>query len=113
MRPSRGVGVMAWRKDRKLMKIITAPRPKQVSMKAKNQKPAIAGARLNATQPTPVMAMPSNMQGPGPMRCDRRLPNTLAATVPTPRPTKLSPTSCSDRPSVRVANRICTTTAAW
>src|SRR3984957_11417137 len=33
--------------------------------------------------------------------------------VPTPRATQLRPTSRSDRPSRRVAKRICTTVAAW
>src|SRR5262249_24744790 len=39
MRPSIGAGVTLWRSDRKLMKISTAPAPKQNSMKAKAATP--------------------------------------------------------------------------
>ena len=51
--------------------------------------------------------------GPGPSRVLMRLPHTLATTVPTPIAVKLSPTACSESPSVRAANRICTVAAAW
>jgi hypothetical protein len=95
------------------MKMNTAPVENIISMHAKAATPsAFAGATASSSQPAPQTAKPSRRQGPGPIRLLIRLPNTLAITVPTPMPVKLSPTACSERPSVRVANRIWTTIAA-
>ena len=114
IRPSSGAGVTAWRRARKLMKMKTAPVENIISISANAATPqALAGATASISQPAPQTAKPSSRHGPGPMRRLMRLPNTLASTVPTPMPVKLRPIACSERPRVRVANRIWTTVAAW
>ena len=118
MRPNKCSGVTAWRMDKKLMKMNTAPIDHSSNIKANEitphaHVPSPTGARASSNQPLPHKANPNTKHGPGPKRRLARWPSMLANTDPTPVPTKLKPMACSLRPKLRVANKICTTIAAF
>ena len=115
MRPSSGSGVTAWRSARKLMKISTAPTPNSSSISAKAATPQALGRRHGQQQPAAAADREAQHQA----RARADAPADAVAEhagqrrCPRPWPCSTGPPPARYRPSVRVANRICTTIAAW